>query len=186
MSVAHRISEAEYMRIVLADPDHTWELVEGQLREKPGMSWDHSQIVGLLNQLLRNQLDARQFTVFFDARVRRMTDSVFMPDIAVIPTEFGRDFAGRPGVLAIFSRPLPLIVEVWSASTGNYDVDAKIPEYQRRGDLEIWRIHPYERTLTAWVRQPDGAYRETLYRDGVVTPLALPSVTIALAELFAT
>lgn len=86
MSVAHRISEAEYARIVLADQDHQWELVEGQLRQKPGMSWDHSQIVGLLNYLLRNQLDAQQFTVFFDTRVRRMSSSIFIPDIAVIPS----------------------------------------------------------------------------------------------------
>jgi len=24
--------------------------------------------------------------------------------------------------------------------------------------LEIWRIHPDERTLTSWQRQPDGSY----------------------------
>lgn len=62
----------------------------------------------------------------------------------------------------------------------------KIPEYQHRGDLEIWRIHPYERTLTSWVRQSDGTYRQSIYQDGVVTPTALPGVMIALAELFAT
>ena len=80
---------------------------------------------------------------------------------------------------------MPLVVEVWSPSTGDYDVETKLQEYQRRGDLEIWRIHPYEQTLTAWRRQPDGSYTETLYRGGRVQPVALPNVTIDLDDLFA-
>jgi len=76
------------------------------------------------------------------------------------------------------------VVEVWSPSTGDYDVDAKLPEYHRRGDQEIWRIHPYERMLTAWRRQPDGSYTETVYTGGVVHPLAFPVVAIDLDTLF--
>ena len=61
-------------------------------------------------------------------------------------------------VLEVYDQPLPLVVEVWSRSTGDYDVEEKLAVYQQRGDLEIWRIHPYERTLTAWRRLPDGSY----------------------------
>ena len=61
----------------------------------------------------------------------------------------------------------------------------KLREYQRRGDLEIWRIHPYEHTLTAWRRQPDGSYAESLHTSGTVSPNALPGVTIDLDALFA-
>lgn len=64
-------------------------------------------------------------------------------------------------------------------------MDEKLPEYQRRGDLEIWRIHPSERTLTAWRREPDGSYAESLYRGGTVHPVALPGVSIDLEALFA-
>ena len=76
------------------------------------------------------------------------------------------------------------MVEVWSRSTGGYDVNAKLPVYMERGDLEIWRIHPYERSLTSWVRQPDGSYQESVYRGGIVSLAALPGVTIDLDELF--
>ncbi len=183
MSVAQRISEAEYEQIVLAEPIEKWELVEGRLREKPGMSWDHSRIVMMLGHLLMLQTDRRQFHVFAESRVRRSAGTILLPDIMVVPTEFGREFAGRP-VLAIFSQPLPLVVEVWSPSTGDHDVDAKMPEYQARGDLEIWRIHPYEKTLTAWRRQQDGTYEETVRREGMMTLTALPGVAIDLAELF--
>ncbi len=184
MSVAHRINEAEYTQIVLSDQEHRWELVEGQLREKPGMSWEHANIASLLNHLLQLQLDRAQYRVLSEARVRRPAATIFLPDMLVVPTEYGEPFRERPGTLAIFPGPLPLVVEVWSASTGDYDVDTKFPIYMQRGDLELWRIHPYEQTLTAWVRQPDGTYLESVYRDGTVTLSALPSVTISLAELF--
>ena len=90
----------------------------------------------------------------------------------------------QPGSVEIYTDPLPLVAEIWSQSTGNYDVTEKLAAYQRRGDLEIWRIHPYDRTLTAWRRQDDGAYTETLYRGGSVRPAFLPDVSIDLDTLF--
>ena len=121
-----------------------------------------------------------------DWRVRPVPGSIYSPDLVVVPTAYGMEFQGRPGILAIFRDPLPLVVEIGSRSTGDYDVNAKIPEYQRRGDLEIWRIHPYERTITVWSRQPDGSYHETVHREGIIRPLALPNVAIDLAALFDT
>ena len=47
------------------------------------------------------------------------------------------------------------------------------------------RVHPYEHTLTAWRRQPDGSYTETLYTGRKVQPMALPNVTIDPDALFA-
>jgi Uma2 family endonuclease len=72
--------------------------------------------------------------------------------------------------LEIYDEPLPLV--------------AKLPEYRRRGDTEIWLLHPYERTLTAWRRQTDGEYIESVYHGGVVLPMALPGVTVDLDALF--
>jgi Uma2 family endonuclease len=184
MSVAQRLTEAEYEQIVWSDPDRQWELVEGRLREKPGMTWEHNDLVMWLGHLLLRQLNPDQFRVFAEGRVRRPTATIYMPDVIVVPTPHGDEFRGQPGKLAILSRPLPLVVEIWSRSTGDYDVDAKLPEYQRRGDLEIWRIHPYERTLTAWRRQPDDSYDQTIYHEGIVNPVALPNVAIDLAEIF--
>jgi len=187
MTIAQRITEAEYEHIVFTQPDHQWELVDGKLREKPGMTWAHGRIVALLSYLLQAQLDRRQFEARInEGRVRRSPETIFIPDLLVVPTAFGQDFAEQPDVLAIFTQALPLVVEVWSRSTGGYDVQAKLPEYQRRGDLEIWLIHPYERTLTSWTRQPDSSYQQVVHRDGIVTPTALPDVTIDLTELFRT
>jgi Uma2 family endonuclease len=184
MAVAQRMSEEAYQRFILSGVEGSWELHDGRLVEKPGMTWEHSDIVTELAYLLRRQIARSEYRVFVECRVRRPTATIFLPDVMVVPTVYGDPFRGRPSTLAIFSDPLPLIVEVWSSSTGEYDVDAKLPVYQQRGDLEIWLIHAYERTLTAWRRQPDGSYQETIHRDGVVKPAALPGVAIDLGALF--
>ena len=185
MAVAQRMTEQDYVEFVLSSVEGRWELHDGELVEKPGMSWEHLDVVTELVFILRNQLDRAEFRVFAESRVRRQAATIFIPDVMVVPTAYGESLRGRPGKLAIFPEPLPLVVEVWSASTGDYDVDTKIPVYMQRGDREIWRIHPYERTLTSWVRQPDGSYQETISRGGVVALAALPGVEIDLDQLFA-
>jgi Uma2 family endonuclease len=103
----------------------------------------------------------------------------------VIPAEFVTPLLDLRDVLEAYDDPLPLVVEVWSRSTGDYDVREKLTVYQQRGDLEIWYIHPYERTLTSWVREPDGSYGETIYRDDdIVRPAALSGVMFELSDLF--
>jgi Uma2 family endonuclease len=183
MAVAQRMSEEQYQQFVLAQPNGQWELHDGRLVEKPGMTFRHGQIPILLGHFLLSQLDRDAYAVVSELRVRKSSATVFMPDLMVVPTAYSEEIRDRP-VLAIFSDPLPLVVEVWSPSTGDYDVDAKVPVYQQRGDLEIWRIHPYERTVTSWQRQPDGSYQETIHRGGIVTPVALPGVAIDLETLF--
>ncbi|HZQ34556.1 MAG TPA: Uma2 family endonuclease, partial [Dehalococcoidia bacterium] len=112
--------------------------------------------------------------------------SYLIPDLVVISQDYRRRLRREhPSGLEILTEPLPLVVEVWSPSTGTYDLEVKLPEYQRRGDVEIWLLHPYQRWLRAWRRQPDGGYTETLFTgDAVIEPVALPSVRIALAALF--
>jgi hypothetical protein len=39
MAVAQRMSEAKYERFVLTGAEGLWELHDGVLVEKPGMSW---------------------------------------------------------------------------------------------------------------------------------------------------
>ena len=82
-----------------------------------------------------------------------------------------------------YGEPLPLVVEVWSPSPGGYDQRVKLAEYQRRGDAEVWLVHPFERSITAWRHTPGGSYTETIVRDGGSEPVALPGVRIDLTLL---
>src|SRR5438552_19137947 len=148
------------------------------------MTANHILTMSRLCRQLYRQLDENEFDVRADfGTVRRSSQSYYIPDVYVVPLDQVQAQLGT-GRLEVFTVPLPLVVEVWSPSTGDYDVESKLPEYQARGDLEIWRIHPYERTLTAWVRRTDGSYAVSQYSGGVVRPAALPGVSIDLDTLF--
>ena len=180
------ISSQTYEQLALEDPDGFWELDCGRLCQKPGMTVEHNDVTSKLTRRLITQLDERDFRVDMNlARLRIPTGSFYIPDVAVIPRALVRRARQeRSRRLEVYEEPVPLVVEVWSPSTGDYDVETKLQEYKRRGDAEIWRLHPYERTLKAWRLQPDGSYTETLYTGGTGTPVALPGVTIDLATLF--
>jgi Uma2 family endonuclease len=179
------ITEEEYLKLALEEVDEQWELHCGVPVRKPAMTEDHNEVMWRLGGRLFQQLDHERFTGRENAgRVRRAADRYYIPDIIVVPAELARAQRGQMR-LGFYAEPLPLVVEIWSPSTGNYDIRVKLAEYKRRGDLEIWFIHPYERTLTAWVRQADGSYQETVYSSGKVRPTALPGVEIDLDELFA-
>ena len=179
------VSEATYERVALEDPEGHWELVRGRLREKPPMTTEHNAAQRRLHRQLVLQLPEEDYTVSAEsARLRIASGTYFVPDVCVIPIALERRLRERPGTFEVYADPMPLVVEIWSPSTGAHDIDEKLHEYQRRGDLEIWRLHPYDRTLTVWRRLPDGSYSMTISQGGDVRPAALPDVAIALDRLF--
>ena len=178
------VSEATYERIALEDPESNWELVCGRLRRKPEMTQEHNDVITLLGHYLQQQLPLGQYTVRTNmSRTRLRLGNYYVPDVSVIPESQRRGQAGTKG-LETYDEPLPLVVEVWSPSTGEYDVTEKLAGYRERGDAEIWLVHPYERTITAWRRRPDGSYQESRFAEGEVQVEALPGVTIRVASLF--
>jgi Uma2 family endonuclease len=180
------ITAETYRLIALEDPEGRWELHRGSLREKPSMSYDHNYSMIELGTQLRIQINPKEFEVRINAgRVSRIDETFYIPDVYVIPKDFTLKFRGQYDLLEIYEAALPFVVEIWSGSTGDYDIDAKLPEYQRRGDHEIWRLHPYERSLTRWRRQTDGSYDKDVIQGGRVTLSALTNVTIDLDALFA-
>lgn len=186
MAIAqHRLTNEEFEAFLLSGIEGQWELYDGVLVEKPPMSWEHQNVAFELGHQLRLQLPKQRFRIQIESHVRRPEATVLQPDVMVIPENYGDAFRERPGKLVIIDRPLPFVAEVWSVSTGDYDVKAKLPIYMQRGDAEIWLIHPYEKTVTSWRRQPDGTYLASEHVAGVVELAALPGVVIDVADLFA-
>ena len=183
--IATPMSDEAFERLALDDPEGHWEMYCGVPRRKPAMTFEHNDVAFDLAAMLANQLDRREYRVRSNAgHVRRPTRSYFIPDVFVIPRVAFEPKRGHPDQLEAYSEPLPLVVEIWSRSTGGFDLTDKLAEYQRRGDAEIRLIHPYERTLTAWRRRPDGGYDETVITEGILRPVALPGVAIDFAALF--
>ena len=180
------VTERTYHAVALEDPEGQWELHRGRLREKPSMSFGHNRGMMVLGRQLMTMVDPERFEVRINSgRLRRQDETYYIPDVIVFPLEYSDHFRALPNALEVYDRPIPLVVEVWSPSTGEYDIDAKLPEYLRRGDLEIWRLHPFERTLTVWRRQDDGSYQTFVQADGTIEPIALPGVVIDLDAIFA-
>jgi len=179
------VTEQTYQAVAVEDPERHWELHDGLLVEKPWMGNEHSDVKTYLGFDLVRQLDRDKYRVHVDStRLRETQRRYYIPDVTVIPIELFRRGLGHPGRLEFYDEPMPFVAEVWSLSTGRFDVDEKLPAYRRRGDREIWRLHPYERTLTVWRRQPDGTYDEAVHHGGIVQVVSLPGVAIDLDALF--
>jgi len=136
---------------------------------------------------LRLQLNRAVYAVRVGyARLRRTAENYYVPDVAIVPTHLERVSLRQPGSLDAYAEPLPLVLEIWSPSTGHYDTETKIAAYQARGDEEIWRLHPLDRTLRVWRRRLNGGYDETFYQAGQVPVASLPGVVVIdLDRLFA-
>ena len=185
MAIAqHRLTEQDFEAFLLSGIEGHWELHDGVLVEKPAMTWDHQNVMINLAVQLRQQIAREMFRVQVESRVQRPGATVLQPDVMVIPEHYGDAFRNQPGKLVIIDKPLPFVAEVWSVSTGDYDVKAKLPIYQQRGDAEIWLIHPYEKTVTSWRRQPGDTYSSSTHNEGVIRLAALPDVVIDVPELF--
>lgn len=177
------VSAATFEQLALDEPNR-WELHRGRLVKRPSMSMPHNDVAMQLALIIARGIDPARFRVRSQSgHLMRTEDNYFVPDVAVVPVEEARRFQGRRD-LEKYDVPLPFVAEVWSPSTGGYDIDRKLPEYQRRGDFEIWRVHPFDREVVAWRRQPRGGYREARITTGVAVIASL-GIDVDLAELFA-
>lgn len=179
------VSAPTYTELALSEAGQRLELHDGVLVEKPPMSIGHNRTLSRLDWFLSQQLDPSRFEIRANSTRLYLPDNTYyIPDLAVIPVVVVEALGERQDVLEVYAEPLPLVIEVWSPSTGDYDINEKIPRYRDRGDEEIWRIHPFERTITIWRRQADGSYRETLHTSGAIESMALPRVRIEVKALF--
>lgn len=177
-------STALHELVALEDDDHIWELDGGRLRRKPDMTQEHNNFARELALTLGDQLDRSLYTVGQNSgHLTASPGHSFVPDVFILPRSYIRPARPAPGGLEAFAEPMPFVCEIWSPSTGDYDTDTKIPWYQARGDAEIWRVHPYERTVKAWRRHPDGTYSETQL-SGEVALWQFPEIRIDLAQLY--
>ncbi len=180
------VSEQTYTAVALEDPEGHWELHDGRLLEKPGMSYAHNDLMVDLGMQVGTQLDRNRYRVRINSgRVKRFEVTYFIPDVMIVSAELpirNRDVAN---LLEVYQDPVPFVAEVWSPSTGGYDIDSKLPQYQQRGDLEIWRVHPFDRTVSIWRRQPNGEYEFHLLTEGRIELAAIPGVWVDLDLLLA-
>ena len=175
-----------YKELALQDPGG-WELAPCiGIRKKPLMTMEHNWSSAALLSRLAVSLHGQPVQVLMNAPSLQLVDGehYFIPDVCVVPNSLRQPRSNHPTGLETIATAIPFVVEVWSPSTGEYDMETKFAEYKARGDREIWRVHPYEMTVTAWRRQPEGSYSETAYTEGEIPVVSLPGVSIPFDILF--
>jgi Uma2 family endonuclease len=179
------ISETDYLWLALEDPSIKWELHDGLLVEKPGMSFQHGDTGFELAFAIRQQVDPKQYRLRNNhGRMRATSKNFFIPDVMVIPTAILGPEIYSPDVLEAYDSPLPFVAESLSRTTSRYDVMVKLPIYRARGDREIWLIDPFKPMVQIWRRREDGTYDEQTLTGGRIELHALPGVVIDLDALF--
>jgi Uma2 family endonuclease len=149
------------------------------------MTAGHNHVQSELARDLMLRLTEHEYSVHCNpGRLRVSKDTYFVPDLFVVPRAFvDQRLRWIPDQLEVYDRTIPLVVKVWSPVVGGYDVEENLRRYQQRGDWEIWRVHPCDKTLTAWQRE-GGAHSAALHQRGAGQPASLPGVGIELQRLF--
>lgn len=81
------ISEETYVRVALEETDETWELIDGWLRAKPGVSVAHNDVASFLSFSLQDQLDRAVFRGRINgSRLRCSCRDYYVPDVMIVPT----------------------------------------------------------------------------------------------------
>ena len=162
MAIETRINGETYERLALAEPDRKWELRDGILREKPGMTAAHNWLEVELGFMLMSQLDRSTYQVRIDSgRVRRPGATYFIPDVFVVPTAYVIPLLDQHDVLEVYDKPLPLVVEVPLDRCIRCRGEAGcLPAARRPGDL----AHPSLRSDVDGLASP---FRRQLRDDGL-------------------
>jgi Uma2 family endonuclease len=93
-------------------------------------------VASYLGAALIAQLDRRLYRVNVNGgRTRLSSRTYYIPDVVVIPAAYKTPFEDDLRAFNAFAEPLPLVIEVWSPSTGHYDIATKLKGYRERGDM---------------------------------------------------
>ena len=164
------------------------ELINGiaYVREPPAPSRFHQELVGELHFQVRLALEGKSCRVYiapFDVRLPKSgeaddcVDTVVQPDVLIVCDLTKLDERGMRGAP-------DWIAEVLSPATASHDQIVKLPIYERAGVLEVWLVHPTDRTLSIY-RLEDGCYGRPLILElkGRTAIGAIPGVSIDWDQL---
>lgn len=163
--------------------DERTELIDGTayLREPPAPSRSHQELVGELYYQVRLALEGTSFRAYiapFDVRLPKdgeadeLIDTVVQPDVLIVCDLEKLDQRGMRGAP-------DWIAEVLSPTTASHDQTVKLRTYERAGVLEVWFVHPSDRTLTVH-RLEHGHYGRPIILElkGLIAIGAVPDVAI--------
>lgn len=168
----------------LPDDGYLYEVIDGVLTMSPSPSNFHQWIVFVLTRYLGIPLTEQRAGVCFFAPVGLVVPPALalQPDFLLVLNQNQHIIRGG----RIRGAP-DLVVEVLSPGNTTQEMENKRRAYEHIGVPEYAVIDPASRTLSYYRRQETGTYGEgQVYGEGdTITFACLPSVTLAIADLFA-
>ena len=176
-----RFSVAEYYcmgEAGILKPDERTELIEGEIVVLPPIGSGHAAGGSRAERSFHRRLGDRAI-VRSQYPIRLPDDCEPQPDVVLARPRPEGYRAGHPRPEDIY-----LVVEI-SDTTLRTGQEVKLPLYARAGIREAWLMNlPEDRIEVYREPAPEGYRSITLVpRDGAVSPLAFPDVTIPCAEL---
>ncbi len=179
--VQHKLTVEAYYDLArtghLGEDDRV-ELIDGVIIEMAPIGPDHVTAVNRLTRLLVLAV-GEAGVVSVQNTVTLRPYSAPQPDVAVLVPRFRQFGEGLPDAADIL-----LMIEV-SDTTLAWDRGTKMPLYARHGVRESWIVNLRARSVEVY-REPceSGYARRTDHAPGeVVTPQALPGVSVAVSEV---
>jgi len=160
--------------------DSRVELIEGELIEMAPIGGPHMAVVNRLTRLLVLAVGDHG-VVSVQNPVRLPPHSEPQPDVAILNPPAGDATSAVPGPEDVL-----LIIEV-ADTTLVYDRTTKLNLYAKSGIAESWVVNLQSKCVEAY-REPtaDGYSRRVDFQlQDSVSPLVLPEISIAVAEIFA-
>ena len=165
----------------------TWELIEGQLRERPMTTRGprHSEAIIRLGQVLANWLDAHPEidgkVVGGEARCRLVTDPDTIVGIDVAYFR-GREHVELADDAKFYDGPPVLAVEVLSPSDEHGNINQRIRQFLAAGVAQVWVANPEFQTIT--VHRSDAEPVMYASRQEIDGGTDLPGFRAQVATLF--
>ena len=174
----------------LAMPENRLEeIVHGESRMMPPASQRHIDLIEELADILKSQLDPREYRVTSSGAglgIERSPLTYRIPDLMVFRQEARRqDRARNAGNDPYIWTAPDLLVECLSPSNRKGAVQELLTDYAQIAVPEVWLLDPALPQFASY-RYRSGALQESQkITHGRVTPLLLPNVTVDLAALWA-
>lgn len=170
----HKLGEAGILT-----EDTRVELIEGELIEMAPIGGPHMAVVNRLNRVF--VLAVGEFgVVSIQNPVRLPPHSEPQPDFAILRPRAGDVASAVPGPEDVL-----LLLEVADATLA-YDRGTKLPLYARSGIAESWIVNLQSTRIEVYREPTARGYTKRIEfrRDQRVSPLAFPTMSIAVAEVF--
>lgn len=178
----YKLSVEDYHRLAevgILSEDSRVELIEGELIEIAPIGGPHMAVVNRLTRLLVLAVGDLG-VVSVQNPVRLPPHSEPQPDLAILNSRAGEAASAVPGAEDVL-----LIIEV-ADTTLVYDRTTKLNLYAKSGIAESWVVNLQAKYVEAYRGPTTDGYsnRIDFHLQDSVSPLALPKIRVAVAEIF--